>query len=148
MFVWAKSLQLFSNSFVEHEFICLWHILRSRCWCACSYGHKWSSSWEHFIWRVWSSFRYTKLSVYHFQSGTMLTLFLCFIALPSGASIIISSTVSLGFVSQLEQRLLSMSFMSFICRILSVFFYAEWKMLPFLSEHCCLFYPAFNFFQC
>lgn len=36
-------------------------------------------------------------------------IFLCFIALPSGASIILSSTVSPGFVSRLDQRLQSMS---------------------------------------
>ena len=40
----------------------------------------------------------------------MLTLFLFFIALPSGASIILSSTVSPAFVSQLERRLQGMSY--------------------------------------
>lgn len=44
------------------------------------------------------------------QADTNSIISLFFIALPYGASIILSSTVSPGYVSQLEQRLGSMSY--------------------------------------
>ena len=49
-------------------------------------------------------------TIYCVRADTDSITFLCLIALPYGASIILSSTVSPGYVSQLEQRLGSMSY--------------------------------------
>lgn len=86
-------------------FIC---ICSNRCRCSCNYGNKRGSGWGCPVRASWSSWRYISVVlalILELRANFPMFFFNNISAIPSGATVVLASTVSPAFVSQLERRL-------------------------------------------